>query len=66
MIKTKKLEIPKEQLKNLPIFYDFVLYNKLIPGDPFYWTRYSDKYKGLIHFFPPERFVSKIVDFSKE
>lgn len=65
MVKVKKLRIKKQQLKNLPVFYNFILHNELIPNDPFYGTTYSDKFNGIINFAQPDKLLSKIIDNTK-
>jgi hypothetical protein len=64
MTKLKKLEISKEKLENLPLFYSNVLYNELIPSDPFYYTKYSKKFESIIQFMKSDKQISKIIDFS--
>jgi|TARA_R100000789_G_scaffold59921_1_gene57422 hypothetical protein len=66
MIKLKKLRIAKKKLNNLPLFYNYAIYNKLKPNDPFYRTQYSTKFESIINFSKPEKPISKIIDFSKE
>jgi hypothetical protein len=62
MIKLKNLPISKPQLENLPLFYNYIIYNELIPSDPFYRTNYSEKFSSIIFFSGSDKPISKIVD----
>jgi hypothetical protein len=66
MVKVKKLRVKKEQLSNLPLFYNFILHNKLIDSDPFYGSAFSDKFNGIIVFSQPDKLLSKIIDNTKD
>lgn len=64
-IQLKPLKI-KEELKNdLPLFYHYIRYNKLKPGDPLADTEFSGQTQSLIFFARPERPVSKILDVNQ-
>jgi len=65
MIKLKKLEINNDKLESLPLFYNYIIYNKLIPCDPFYQTNFSEKFSSIIFYSKPDKPISKIIDFSK-
>lgn len=62
MIKLKKLPISEPQLENLPLFYNYLIYNELLPSDPFYRTAYSEKYSSIIFYTGSDKPISKIVD----
>jgi hypothetical protein len=66
MVKVKKLRVKKKQLNNLPLFYNFILHNKLIGNDPFYGSTYSDKFNGIIVFSRPDKLLSKIIDNTQD
>ena len=61
-IKLKKLKIKKQQLKSLPLFYNYILHNELIPNDPYRYTTYSRKFSSILRFHLPEKPISKIID----
>lgn len=60
----KKMRISKGKLKNLPIFYNYVLYNELHNVDVYYVPPYSDKIGNYVTFAKPDKLTSKIIDFS--
>jgi len=62
MIKLKKLPISEPQLENLPLFYNYLIYNELLPCDPFSGTTYSEKYSSIIFYSGSDKPISKIVD----
>ena len=61
-IRLQPLTIKEELNKNIPLFYHFISYNKLKPGNPFAYTEFSQKAQSLIFFGRPEKPVSKIID----
>lgn len=65
MLKLKKLPISKSQLENLPLFYNYLIYNELLPSDPFFKTNYSEKYSSILFFSGSDKPISKIVDVSR-
>ncbi|EDP96610.1 hypothetical protein U8527_21805 [Kordia algicida OT-1] len=62
MIKLKKLSISEPQLENLPLFYNYLIYNELLPSDPFFRTNYSEKYSSIIFYSSGDKPISKILD----
>ena len=62
MIKLKNLPISKPQLENLPLFYNYLIYNELLPSDPFFRTNYSKKYSSITFFTRSDKPISKILD----
>ena len=69
MIKTKKLKIAKEQLGNLPLFYNFVIYNQMIEASEEFnaelYMDYSEKFSSVIKYCKADKLISKIIDFKK-
>lgn len=62
----KKLKINAGKLRNLPVFYNHVVYNELQDtGDPFYKIIFSDKLNCYIDYKQPDKLISKIIDLSK-
>jgi hypothetical protein len=64
-IKLHKLKLPKSRASNLPVFYNHIFYNRLI----------EPEHPPIVSFFPrlncyvdhrqPEKFISRIIDYSK-
>lgn len=64
-MKLLKLKIKKQQQKSLPLFYNYIIHNELIPNDPYHFTSYNQKLSGLINFTHPDKLISKIIDPTK-
>ena len=64
-LQLKLLTVSDEVKEFIPLFYHFIYYNRLEPGDPFKFTEMSEKTQSLVQFNRPEKPVSKIVDPSK-
>lgn len=64
-IALKPLPVKKEIKGSVPLFYHFIYYNQLEPGNPFDYTEFNEKTQSLVHFSRPEKPVSKIIDLSK-
>lgn len=61
-VKLKKLKISKDQLTNLPIFYNYISYIEMKKGDPHF--HYNEKMSGHVHYTPPGKPLCKIIDYS--
>ena len=65
MIELKQYPIDKDVLQELPPYYHFMTYNKLLRKD--FEERYaswSEKCNGNFIVRPPERSISQIIDFT--
>lgn len=58
----ENLPIREDLKKDIPLFYHFIKYNKLVPGDPFAFTEFSERTQSLVFFGKPEKPVSKIIN----
>jgi hypothetical protein len=58
----KKLPIKPSSQLNLPIFYNYISYINMAKGDPHF--RYNENLSSFIQYGTPEKYISKIVDFS--
>lgn len=67
-IKLQKFEIEKEKLNNLPLFYNYILYNDFPEPDAEVeeCVSFSEKLNCYLDHTPPEKMISKFVDFSKD
>lgn len=61
----ENLPIQENLKKDIPLFYHFISYNKLAPGDPFVFTEFSEKTQSLIFFRKPEKPVSKMINIEE-
>lgn len=61
-IHLKPLLIKEEITAHIPLFYHFIYYNQLEPGNPFDYTEFSELTQSLVHFNKPEKPVSKIIN----
>lgn len=68
MIKLQKFEIAHEKLNSLPLFYNYVLYNNFPDTDTIQeeCISFNEKLNCYIDHTPPEKIISKYIDFSKE
>lgn len=61
----ENLPIQENLKKNIPLFYHFISYNKLVPGDPFALTELSEETQSLVFFGKPEKPVSKMINMEE-
>lgn len=64
MIEMKQYRIDKEKLRELPLFYGFILQNEVIDIDNYFIPHFNKEKGRYIPFEKPEKLISKIVDFS--
>ena len=59
------LKIEKEKLKNLPVFYQFVLYNEIINNSIEKKYVYKiERFDSVSAYHPAKKLISKIVDYA--
>jgi len=64
MERIKKLKLKNEQLKNLPLFYNFIIYNYMEHGVPHF--HFNEKKQYYINYHVPEKFISKIINYDED
>ena len=63
-MKLSKLDIDQETKKSLPLFYHFIQYNRLEPGNPLTYTEFCDRTQSLVFFQRPDKLISKVLDMT--
>ncbi|SFW50225.1 hypothetical protein SAMN02927921_01976 [Sinomicrobium oceani] len=67
-IKLQKFEIEKKKLESLPLFYNYILYNDFPEADAGVeeCVSFNEKLNCYQDHTPPEKIISKFIDFSKD
>lgn len=67
-VKLEKLTIKESASSNLPLFYNFIYFNKFLPlpDENPVKIAFDERLNCLIELKKPKKEISKIIDFSKK
>lgn len=60
----KKLKLKESQLENLPLFYNFIIYNYMDQGIPHF--HYNEQTQYYVNYQVPEKIISKIIKYDED
>lgn len=60
----RPLHINEDRRQNLPVTYNYIVFNELTNLDVHYMPRYSDRLTSYVGDIHPPKLISKIIDFS--